>query len=268
MYYLIGAVLLVFFLIILARLFERSNIYFPDRMIVATPSSITLPYEDVYFNSQDGVKLHGWFVPGGNPPRGTIIFCHGNAGNISHRLDIIKRLNKMGMNVFMFDYRGYGKSGSFPSEKGTYLDVLAAYEYLSTRPDVDMDRIVAYGKSLGGALSAYLAAEKDVRVVIIDSTFTSTTDMAKEIYPFLPADLVMTIKYDTLARIGDVKEPKLIIHSEDDEIVPFDHGRRIFESATEPKEFYRIRGGHNDAMFLYEDEYFDRIDEFFKKNGM
>ena len=227
-----------------------------------------MEYEDVYFTTSDGVKLNGWFIPAPIEPAGTIIYCHGNAGNISHRLEILKMLNNLGVNVLIFDYRGYGKSKGSPSEKGTYLDALAAYEYISVRPDVDVNRITVYGRSLGGAVATDLAANADVRAIIIDSAFTSASDMAKEIYSFLPISSFMSIKYDTLSKVADLDMPKLVIHSEDDEIVPFAHGEKIFATAGQPKEFYSARGGHNDGIILYMDQYQDRVGEFLRKNGM
>jgi len=268
MYYLIAAILLVLLIILWGRFFEWSNLYFPDKHIVTTPASIGMEYEDVYFTTSDGVKLNGWFLPPRGEAKSTIIYCHGNAGNISHRLEILKMLNSLGVNVLIFDYRGYGKSKGIPSEKGTYLDALAAYEYISARPDVDMSKIAVFGKSLGGTVAADLATNADVSAVILDSAFTSTSDMAKEIYPSLPIGSFLSIKYDTLSKVGNLDMPKLIIHSEDDEIVPFAHGERIFAASSQPKEFYRARGGHNEGIIIYIDQYQDRLEEFLRKNGM
>lgn len=267
MIYALMTVGIILFITFFVRWFEWSNIYFPYKFLGSAPSAIGLSYEDVYFETSDGANLNGWFVPCDNP-RATVIFCHGNAGNISHRLDIIRMLNSLGLNVFIFDYRGYGKSSGWPSEKGTYLDLLAAHDYVLNRDDVDKEKIILYGKSLGGAVAAEVATKNGFYAVILDSVFTSTVDMAREIFPFLPVDLIITIKYDTISKIDELSMPKLVIHSKDDEIVPFSHGEKLFEKAKEPKEFYAMHGGHNDAIIIYQDDIKEKIDAFLKKTGI
>ncbi|MFH1553106.1 MAG: alpha/beta hydrolase [Candidatus Omnitrophota bacterium] len=268
MYYIVALAIIVLFIALYVRWFERSSIFFPSRQIVATPDSIGLAYEDVYFKTSDGVQLNGWFVPDGDSPRATVLYCHGNAGNISHRLDIIRMFNSLGLDVFIFDYRGYGRSNGGPSEEGTYLDAQAAYDYLVNTKGIDPERIVIYGKSLGGAVAVDLATRTEVRAVISDSAFTSTVNMGREIYPFLPVELVITMKYDTISKVKGLSMPKLIIHSSEDEIVPFHHGEEIFENCAEPKHFYRMLGGHNDGVFIYEDKFTHGIDEFLKRIGI
>lgn len=245
------------------RYFERSNIYFPTRIIEAAPAHCGLEYEDIFFKTEDGVELNGWFVPA-KETKATLIFCHGNGGNISHRLEIIKLFHEMGLNVFIFDYRGYGKSKGRPSEKGTYSDALAAYRFVCSRKNLRKIPVVLYGKSLGAVIAIDLATKADVEALIIDSAFTSVLDMAKELYPFLPSKLI-SMRYDALSKIASIEIPKLIIHSRDDEIVPFHHGEKLFQTAGEPKEFYLMRGGHNDAMFLSSEEYQARIEIFLSK---
>ena len=253
--------------VVYARWMERSSIYYPRREVEATPDEIDLRFEDVYFTSSDGVKLNGWFIPAENP-RGTVLVCHGNAGNIGHRLDKIRIFNELGLNVFIFDYRGYGRSAGSPSEKGTYLDARAAYDHLMSRDDIDKEKIVVYGKSLGGAIAIDLATRVPVRAVISNSAFTSTVDMAKGMYPFLPVKYFVSMKYDTISKVGRLKAPKLIIHSGEDEIVPFRHGERLFEAAAEPKEFYRMRGEHNDSIYVYEEEFKRNIHLFLESVGI
>ncbi|MCK5451343.1 MAG: alpha/beta hydrolase [Candidatus Omnitrophica bacterium] len=264
MIYFLVAVLLIFGLVLFSGWIEKNNIYFPDKKIESTPENIGLSYKDVYFRTSDGVELNGWFIPTGKPSRATVLLCHGNAGNISHRLDIIRMLNSLDLNVFIFDYRGYGRSCGTVSERGTYLDAIAAYEELSKLRGVNINKVIFYGRSLGGAVAVELALQKDPVALILDGTFTSTSDMAKEIYPFLPAKFLINTKYDSLDKIKNVAVPKFIIHSMEDEIVLFHHGKELFEKAVEPKEFYRMRGGHNDAMVMYEDEYTNRLDKFLK----
>jgi fermentation-respiration switch protein FrsA (DUF1100 family) len=255
-------------LLLYLRWFERSNIFFPIRHIEATPDSIALAYEDVTFKTSDGVDLNGWFIPSSGEARGTILICHGNAGNISHRLHIIRLFHDMDLNVFIFDYRGYGKSQGWPSEKGMYLDAKGSYEYLVNRDDVNAERVIIYGKSIGGVVAVDLAAGTNPKLLISNSAFTSTRDMAKEIYPFLPAKLFITQEFDAYSKIGGINAPKLIIHSTEDEIVPFSHGERLFEQAGQPKEFYVMYGGHNDAIFEYESEFVKGIDDFLRKYGI
>lgn len=260
----LATLLIVFY----ARWFEKSSIYFPYRGIETTPGDANMAYEDVYFEAADGTRANAWFIPAAGSARATVLFCHGNAGNISHRLEIIRMLHSLGLNVFIFDYRGYGKSGGSPSEEGTYLDALAAYEYLRARDDVDKENIVVHGKSLGAAVAVDLATKVSAKAVIAESGFTSVPDIGKEIYPFLPMDLMTTIKYDTKSKIGRLDMPLLIIHSTEDEIVPYHHGKELYERATEPKELYSMKGGHNEGILVYSDEYLRRIDDFLKKNGI
>ena len=266
MNYLIISAAVIFFVVVYARWFERNSIYFPYKRIETTPEFIGLPYEDVYLETSDGVKINAWFVPASSP-RGTILFCHGNAGNISHRLEMIKMLNELDLNVFIFDYRGYGKSAGFPSEKGTYLDALAAYEYLKTRDDVDSEKIIVHGKSLGAAITIDLSTRVTPRAIICESAFTSIADIGQEIYPFLPMKLINTIKYDNLSKIDKLDMPKLVIHSREDEIIPFHHGQRLFEKAAGSKEFYQMKGSHNEGIMVYRDEYLREIDKFLREKG-
>lgn len=246
------------------HILERRALYYPDKKIEFTPESDGLKYEDVFFRASDGIGLHGWFIPA-KQPFATILYCHGNAGNISHRIDIAKMFNERDMNFFIFDYRGFGKSKGSPSEKGTYLDALAAYDYLVTRKDIDPQRIVIFGKSLGATIAIDLATKVKAGVLISESSFTSTKDMAHAIYPYLPFWLFMSQKYNAYVKIEKVDIPILIIHSQNDEIVPFSQGQKLFAKATSPKEFYIMRGGHNDAFYIYNQECMQRIVSFLKR---
>lgn len=258
---------LIFISWVFIRYIERRNIFFPMRSVELTPQHIGLSFEDINFKTSDDVELNGWFIPSADA-RSAILFCHGNAGNISHRLEVVNILNKIGLNVFIFDYRGYGKSNGRPSEKGTYLDAIAAYNYLIQRPGIERGSIIIYGKSLGAAVGIDLARRVRHRALIIESAFTSTKDMAREVYPFLPISLVVPPRYNSIPKIQDIESPKLIIHSQDDEIVPYHHGRRLFKAAKEPKEFYRMRGGHNDAVVLAPDEFKKAIISFLVKHDI
>ncbi|MCK9554313.1 alpha/beta hydrolase [bacterium] len=230
------------------RWFEWKHIFYPDKKISDIPSDFGLKYEDITFYSIDDKKLNGWFISA-NKPLATIIYCHGNAGNISDRIDIAKLLHSMGFNVFLFDYRGYGKSRGIPGEKGLYLDAEAAYDYLSMRNDVDKGRIVLYGESLGGGAACNLALKRKVSAVITFGAFASIADMADVAFPKIPLKYFITMKFDNISKVKDIKCPKLIIHSADDTTVPFDQAKKLFEAASQPKEFFETSGGHtNDAI--------------------
>ena len=256
-------IIIILFFFLAVRYLEKKNLYYPFRAIEATPEDIRLEYEDVYVTTEDGVRLSAWFIPS-EEPRATLMFCHGNGGNISHRLDKIKIFNDLYLDVFIFDYRGYGMSKGEPSEKGLYLDAEAVYNYLLNDKKIPPQKLIVYGESLGGAVAVELAGRHKVGGIIIEGTFTSVKDMAKRIAPFIPA-FIYSSKYDSLERIKDIKAPKLIFHSIDDEIVPFESGERLFNAAKEPKEFVELRGGHNDAFLVSQDIFISRIDLFIKR---
>lgn len=240
---LIGVIVL---LAVSVRYVESKSIFYPVRSIAATPSDIGLPFEDVFIRTQDNVIINAWLVKS-SPPRGTLIFCHGNAGNIGDRLEKILLFHQMGFNVLIMDYRGYGKSEGRPSEAGIYKDAVAAYDYLLTRQDIDRSRIIGYGESLGGAVVVDLGTKRNLAALLIDSSFTSAADMAKTIYPFIPSFLLAT-KLNSVVKVRTVTAPKLFIHSRADEVVPFRLGERLYQAAAKPKEFIELPegGGHND----------------------
>jgi fermentation-respiration switch protein FrsA (DUF1100 family) len=224
-------------------------LYYPDmpsRTIEATPDSVALKHETVLFTTADGVRLHGWFIPA-RQSRATLLFCHGNAGNISHRLDSIRLFHDLGLNVLIFDYRGYGQSDGSPSENGSYRDANAAWDYLVDRRHTDPGRIVIFGRSLGAAVAADLASRTKPAAVILESAFTSIPEMAAALYPWLPVRILSMYQYDNKAKISRIRSPLLLVHSRDDEIIPFQHGRQLFALANDPKHFLTLSGGHNDA---------------------
>jgi hypothetical protein len=227
--------------------------HLPGRALDATPEAIGLDYEDAVIETADGERLHGWFVPA-DAARGTLLFFHGNAGNISHRLDSLAIFNRLGLDVLMVDYRGYGQSSGEPSEAGTYRDARAAWDWLVAR-GVPPDRIVVFGRSLGGAIGAWLAGQADVSPagLIVESSFTSGADMARRLYPWLPARLITRLKYPVRDHLAAATSPVLVIHSRDDEIIPFDMGRALFDAAPEPKTFFELRGDHNAGFWLSRD---------------
>lgn len=248
------------FVLLYFRYIERRTIYFPMKEIEITPDAVGLTYEDIYFVTQDGLKLNGWFLLA-QDSRFTIILCHGNAGNISHRIEKLQILHNLGLSIFIFDYRGYGKSQGRPSERGLYRDGEAAYNYLVSTHKIEPQNIILYGESLGGAVAIDLASKKDVKALITEGVFSSTRDVARAVYPFLPPFLVSS-SFESARKIRNIRAPKLIIHSLNDEIIPFRLSEKLFESAPQPKKFLKLMGGHNTAFLDSEELYRLGIEEF------
>ncbi|NQT95718.1 MAG: alpha/beta hydrolase [Candidatus Omnitrophica bacterium] len=231
--------------------------------IIDTPKTIKLEFEDLYLKTSDNIDINGWFIPN-EKAKSTLLFFHGNGGNISHRLEKISFLHKMDLNIFIIDYRGYGKSKGKPNETGLYRDAEAAYQYLLKKKNIPAENIILYGESLGGAVAVEIASKHKVKAVITEDTFTSVKEMSKIVYPFLPTFFLYT-KFDSLSKIKDIKVPKLIIHSTGDEIVPFELGQKLFNEASEPKEFLKLRGSHNTAFFDSMEDFRVGILDFFSK---
>lgn len=231
---------------------ERALIYLPSRELIGTPATLGLAYRDVWFQAEDGLRLHGWYVPG--PLQTTLLWCHGNAGNISHRLDNIREIHgRLGLGVFIFDYRGYGRSDGRPTEAGLYRDARAAREAL-IREGVPSERIVYFGRSLGAAVALELALAAPPPALILETPFLSIRAMANRTLP--GSGLLFKTRFDSLGKIDRVRSRLLILHGDADEVAPYEHGRRLFEVAPEPKEFYTIRGAHhNDTYWVGGDEY-------------
>lgn len=239
-------------------------VYFPDigaGFAGSTPSDIGLEYEDVNFNTSDGLQLHGWYVSE-ESGRGVVLFFHGNAGDISHRLDSIAFFHGLGYSVFIVDYRGYGRSEGAPDEQGTYRDAEAAWRYLVEERAIDSGKIVIFGRSLGASIAAWLASRTHAAALIIESAFTSAPDLGAHHYWFLPVRTLARIHYDTRSYIQDVSAPTLVVHSTDDEIIPFAHGKELFAHANEPKAFVELQGGHNDGFFVSRAIYAEALGEF------
>ncbi len=242
---------------------DRSFIYFPSREIEATPGDVGLAFEDVRLQASDGVALHGWFVRGGDDA--TIVWFHGNGGNIGHRVGNIGELvERLAVNVFIFDYRGYGRSEGSPNEEGTYLDAEAAIAHIRSRADVNPDKLIYFGRSLGCAVAAETAIKHPPSALICESGFTSVKAMASRVYPFLPGlHLLVTTKYDTLSKIARVDVPVMILHGDRDEIVPFSMSGELFDAVKGTKRFYSIEGaGHNDTYYVGGRAYFEALREF------
>lgn len=253
--------LLVYLYFFQAHLLYLPNL--PSREVVATPEAVGLAYEPVTIVTEDGVPLDGWFVPA-RQARGVLLFFHGNAGNISHRLDSLKVFHELGLATLIFDYRGYGRSRGQPSEEGTYRDAQAVWRYMAEERQTVPKDIVLFGRSLGGAVAGYLATMHAPAALIIESGFTSVPDLGAEVYPFFPVRRLARFRYETEAYLRSVSCPVLIVHSRDDEIVPFAHGRRLFAAANEPKQLLELRGGHNDGFLVSGQAYVDGLDTFLK----
>lgn len=243
---------------------QDSMVYFPIRELFTNPEQSGMEYEDVLFKTSDGITISAWHIPSaaGMQERGSILFCHGNAGNISHRIDSIRIFHELGFSVLIFDYRGYGKSGGKPSENGTYLDAEAAWDYLTTIKKVTPEKIILFGRSLGSAVAAETALRKKAGALIIESGFTTLSELGSVFYPYLPVRLILKYKYSTVDKVNDIKIPKLFIHSPGDQIVPFEQGKELFEKAADPKEFLEIKGGHNDGFIVSGSFYTDGLNKF------
>lgn len=233
----------------------------PGRALTASPGDIGLEYEDVYLTTLDDERLHGWYVPA-TISRGVIVFFHGNAGNISHRLDSIGIFHQLGLDTLIIDYRGYGQSTGKTTEQGTYLDAQAAWSYLVDERGIAADQIIIFGRSLGGAVGAWLGAQHTPAAVIIESSFSSGVDMARRLYPFLPVRLITRLRYPVAEYASHLDCPVLVVHSRDDEIIPFAMGQSIYAAVKQRKSFLELRGDHNNGIFISRQDYLRGLDGF------
>lgn len=258
--------------------------YYPQigREIQTTPREHGLDYEALTLATADGEQLDAWFVPAPNPlppvgegdkaslsdvkPRGVVLILHGNAGNISHRMDSIAMFHRLGYGVLIFDYRGYGRSSGKPSEQGLYQDAQTAWDHLTRQRGIAPARIVLFGESLGGAVAAWLATREKPGALVLSSVFTSAPELGADLYPWLPTKWLVRMRYDTRNTLAQVTCPVLIAHSPDDEIVPFRHGQRLFDAAVAPKVFLPLTGGHNDSFIFMRQEWVDVLAEFLSQH--
>ncbi|MFH1057458.1 MAG: alpha/beta hydrolase [Pseudomonadota bacterium] len=232
------------------RGFIENQVFFPERGLVATPASAGLGSEDVWFPTADGLKLHGWLVAAVDA-RFLVVFCHGNAGNISHRVDNLRRLHELGVATFIFDYRGYGQSQGRPSEEGFFRDAEAAADEAQRLAQRLRLRVVVFGRSLGGVAATHMAARGRPAGLILESTFTHLGDMARSLVPLPLLAGALKNRFSALDRVGRVQAPILFFHGDRDEIVPLDLGRRLYAAAPEPKRWVTLAGaGHNDTYLV------------------
>ncbi|MFQ5500315.1 MAG: alpha/beta hydrolase [Candidatus Zixiibacteriota bacterium] len=242
-----------FFVLMLAYLYfnQKNMVFLPSRELSVHPDQLGLEYDDIYIETVPDQRIHGWFISA--PDRKTdkvVLFCHGNAGNISHRLETAEFLTSLGADVLLIDYRGYGLSDGEVGEESAYADAMAAYQWLLKEKAGSADRIVIFGRSLGGAVAIELATKVECGGLIVESTFASIKDMAQRMFPFLPTGLLLRYGFDSVGKIAQVNCPVLVTHSQDDDMIPYEMGCKLFEAAVEPKQFVELSGGHNDRQYL------------------
>jgi fermentation-respiration switch protein FrsA (DUF1100 family) len=242
-----GLALVIYFM-------QPQFLYEPIRQIPYTPAELGLDFEEIYFKTGDRLRLHGWFVPAPNA-QFTVLYFHGNGGNMMYFLETVNFLNKLGLNCFIFDYRGYGSSQGAPDEDGTYLDARAAYRWLTKKKGIDPRSIILFGWSLGGSIAAYLATKVKPMALIIESSFTSYRAIGQKFYPYMPVKWFARFNYPTIDYVRKVTCPVLVVHSRHDEIIPFEFGLQIYDAANEPKQFVEIFGRHNDGFLISGETY-------------
>jgi fermentation-respiration switch protein FrsA (DUF1100 family) len=252
-------------LMLCAMFFEEKLIFFPSPYPEGNWKPHALEFEDVEFAAADGVHLHGWYCPVANP-RAVVLMSHGNAGNITHRTDeILLWQRHLRVSVFIYDYRGFGRSEGSPNEAGVYADARGAYRWLTEDKGIDAGEVVFRGESIGSAVSLQLALDVPHRALIMESPFTSAVDVGRLHYGWLPVRLVMRNRFESIDKIGKYRGPLLITHGTRDSIIPFTMGQALFDRANEPKTFYAVKGAdHNDVPFAGGTAYFQAIDRFLK----
>ncbi len=254
----------------LAESIASKFIFFPVKVIEFYPSQLEIPYQDVRFKNETGQTLHGWFFPGKKPEKAdhTLLYFHGNAGNIGDRLDKIQLLRKLGWNIFIFDYQGYGGSEGTPTIEGVLTDSMSAFQYLTETKKIPNEQIVLFGESLGGAMAVDIANREIVGAVILESTFTSLAELAQHVYKILP-DFAVPDVYRSVELIRHIKAPLLVIHGDEDEVVPFEMGKKLYDAAPHPKKFYAIpKAHHNDTYVVGKLDYLKEIEEFLAAAGV
>jgi len=244
---------------------ERNFIFFPAKPLMYSPEQLGMNFEDVFFSTSDGVRLNAWIIKASDDAP-MVLWFHGNAGNIADRLENARLLVDRGLSLFMVDYRGYGKSEGAPSEKGIYADGQGAYDCLIGR-GVKPENLIVFGRSLGSSVAVYVASNNECAGVILESAFTNMADMARVHFPIIPGMGSFKHKFNSTGRIGSISAPILFTHGDEDELVPYDLGRRLYEAAGTKKIFYTIRGAHhNDTYLVGGGEYFDRFESFIREN--
>jgi len=267
MTYIISVIVLITVYIIicfLLYLFQDKMVYVPCNEIFKTPLDEGMEYEDLDIFAADGGCINGWYIPN-DKRQEVVLFCHGNGGSMSHRVETVKLIYDLGFSVLIFDYRGYGISEGTPTEKGTYLDAEAALKYLLEDKGVPEDRIISWGRSLGGPVAAYLAKDRKFYASILESTFTSIHDLAKSRFKIFPSRVISKYSYSTIDYVKEIDSPILIVHSPDDEVIPYWMGEKIFSGSNEPNQFLKLNGDHNNTYFDSLEKYKEGLVLFFQK---
>lgn len=244
--------------------YQHSTTYLPDRLPTGVSEIVDhdLEAEDVWFETADDLRLHGWWMKRPDA-EGTFLYCHGSSGSIAHRVEVFQRLVELPMNVFAFDYRGYGKSAGVPGERGLYADVRAAYDHLVGPLGESPERLVLFGHSLGGAVAIDAARDREAAGLIVEGSFTDIKEMARALYPQIPIHWVARNEFRSIGKVAELELPKLFIHGTADATVPFEVGRRLYEAASDPKELYLVpNAGHNDVHVHGGEEYLHRLARF------
>ncbi len=254
-------------LVLLLWFFQDRLVYYPQigRELYATPRDYGLDYEAVTLVTGDGEKLDAWFLPP-DEGRAVALIFHGNAGNISQRLDTVAMFRRMGHGVLIFDYRGYGRSTGRPSEEGLYRDARAAWDHLVRDRGLEAGRIILFGESLGGAVATWLAAREQPGALVLSSAFISAPALAADLYPWLPTRWLVRLRFDSRASLAGVRAPVLVAHSPDDEIIPFSHGRALYAAAPEPRLFLTLAGGHNDGFIFVRPDWVRSLADFLDRH--
>ncbi len=258
-------------IMVLVFVFQHRLVYFPlQGRYGTTPQARGLAFERVTVQAGDGVLLAAWWIPapGAGPARGTVLLFHGNAGNMAHRIDYAVMFGGMGYNTLLMDYRGYGESAGAPSEAGTYRDAAASWSWLTDMRGIPSSDIVLFGESMGGGVATWLAVRERPRALILASTFTSVPELGAEIYPWLPVRWISRIQYNNLANVQSVRVPLLIAHSPADEIIPYAHGRRLYDMANAPKSFLDLAGGHNSGFVFARAEWAGAVRKFLDERSV
>ncbi len=259
-----GTVCLI--LVMLLREFEYANVYHPSTELDVRLGDVGIAGEEVWLITEDKVRVNAWYFPAPkDSPRAryAVLFAHGNGGNISHRLDLYRLWHGAGVNFLAFDYRGYGLSAGKPSEKGTYQDAKAAYDWLLSKGFAP-ENIIVLGESLGGGVASWLATEHKVGALVLQSSYTSVPDLGTELFPHLPVRLLASIHYNTIERLPKIKVPLLILHSRSDTLIRFHHAEKNFKVANNPKVLHEVVGDHNETLFAGAEMYKDGVEKFLK----
>lgn len=247
---------------------QRNLIFIPMKELAITPADLRIPFEEVSISIDDITTVHGWYMPGNDTSdKKVVLFCHGNAGNISHRVETIWLLHQLGVGSFFFDYRGFGNSTGQPDEQGVYADAEACYDWLLQQKNFTPEQIYIFGRSLGGAVAVDVASKKPCAGLIVESSFTSTKAVAKKLFPYFPIAGLLKYHFNSAEKISKVNCPVLITHSPEDDIIPYQLGERLFEEAVEPKQFFQFSGRHNDRQYIKEPAYQQMLASFLRISG-